>query len=110
MLESTWLFMGATALLATGMAMATQTQASAYFDRYADPIAIVAGLIGVVTWALLAYGSLNIRVVGDAVTYSFTQPSVTLWCAIMALPNLYVAVTGPMETLKRATAAEADDL
>lgn len=110
MLESTWLFIGATALLTTGMAAATQTQASAYFDRYADPIAIVAGMIGLVSWAILAYGSLDLTVVGDSVTYSFSQPAVTFWCAIMALPNLYVALTGPMETLKKATAAEADDL
>lgn len=109
MLESTWLFIGTTALLTSGVALATQTQASQYFDRYADPVAIVVGTIGVFSWGILAYGSLDITVVGDSVTYSFTQPSVTFWCLIMALPNLYVALTGPMESLKRATAARADD-
>lgn len=110
MLESTWLFVGGTALLSTAFALSTQTQASRYYDLYADPIAIVGGLLSFFSWAVLAYGSLDMRVVGDSVTYSFTQPAITLWCLMFALPSLYVALTGPLESLKQATSPTAEDL
>lgn len=110
MLESTYLFIGATALVATAFAVSTQTQAAAWYDQYADPIAMVGGLLGFFSWAMLAYGSLNVEVVGDAVTYSFSMPAVTFWCLGMAIPPLYVALTGPFEVVKRATGTMREDV
>lgn len=110
MLESTWLFIGTTALLATAFAVSTQTRMSRLYDRYADPIAMVGGVMAAISWGMLAYGSLDVEVVGDSVTYSFGQPAVTFWCLMMALPPLYVALTGPIEGMKRAVETAPEDV
>lgn len=110
MLESTWLTIAATAILTTVFAASTQTRVSGLYDEYADPIAMVGGLLGVASWGMLAYGSLDLRVVGDSVTYSFSQPGVTVWCLMMAVVPLYVALTGPLEGMKRAVSTTAEDV
>lgn len=109
-LESTWLFIGLTALLMTAFAASTQTQAARLYSQYADPIAIVAGLLGTISWAMLAWGSLDVRVAAGGVTYSFTMPAVTIWCLAMAMVPLYVAVTGPLEVFKRAENTSPEDI
>lgn len=110
MLVSTYLFIGATALLSTAFAVSTQTQAAAWYDEYADPIAMVGGLLGFYSWAMLAYGSLNVEPVDGGVVFSFSMPAVTLWCLAMSIPPLYVALTGPFEVVKRATGTMREDV
>lgn len=100
MLESTFLLVGLTAILATGVALFT-------FD---DVLAMIAGIAGFISWGLIAYGSLDVRVVGDSTTYSFTQPSITIWAAMLSLIPLYIALTGPLEVVNRFRRANQDNI
>lgn len=95
MLESTFLFIGLTALLLTltGFALALVMQE--------DSVVIIVGIAGSIAWGMTAYGALDIRVVGDSVTYSFTQPAVAVFALMMSLPSLYLALTGPIEVVNQ---------
>lgn len=89
MLESAWLFIGLISAIATSGAVLTND----------DALAIVLGIMGFFSWGAWTYGSLDVRVVGDSVTYSFTMPSVTLFGIIMLILPLYIALTGPIEAI-----------
>lgn len=104
MLESAWLFIGAVAILTTAGSIAA-------LDIYSkDTLALVLGVAGVGAWLMLAYGSLDVRVVGDSVTYSFTMPAVTLFCGAMALVPAFIALTAPVELVARARDTVPKDL
>jgi len=92
MLQSGWLFVGLVAILATALALFTDD----------DGLAIIGGTAGTITWGVWTYGTLNVRVVGDAVTYTFTMPSLTLLGIALALLPAYIALTGPVELVQRA--------
>lgn len=101
MLESAWLFVGGLAVLATVGTLLVQD----------DGLAIVAGVAGAVTWGVWTYGTLDIVVVGDSVTYTFTMPALTLLGVMFALVPSYVALTGPVELVGRArNGASTEDL
>lgn len=101
MLESAWLMVGFIALVATGVAVTTKTQGAALFPND-DAVAIYSGLIGFVSWAIWTYGSLNVIVVGDAVTYSFSMPAVTFFGLAMSTIPGFIALTGPVSIARRA--------
>jgi len=100
MLESAWLFIGAVAILATGLALTTTD----------DGMAIMAGVLGFVTWGVWTWGSLDVRVVGDSVTYSFTMPSVTILGIAFAMVPAWIALTGPVDIVSRYRQPNAEDL
>ena len=101
MLESAWLFVGCLGVLATVGALVTSD----------DGVAIIAGVAGAITWGVWTYGTLDLVVVGDSVTYTFTMPSLTLLGLMLALIPSYVALTGPVELVGRAVGgAEPEDL
>lgn len=101
MLESAWLFVGCLGVLATLGALVTAD----------DGVAIIAGVAGAITWGVWTYGTLDLVVVGDSVTYTFTMPALTLLGLMLALIPSYVALTGPVELVSRAVGgAEVDDL
>lgn len=100
MLESAWLFVGGVAVVATAGALLTPD----------DVLAIITGVAGTVAWLIFAYGSLDVRVIGDSVTYSFTMPSVTLFAVMMAIPPAYVMLTGPFEAVARVRSPSPDEV
>jgi len=95
MLESGWLFTGALAVLATGAALLVSD----------DGLAIVTGTGGVVTWGVWTYGTINVEVVADSTTYTFAMPELTLLGIMMALLPAYIALTGPVELVARASSS-----
>lgn len=100
MLQSAFLFVGVVALLMSGVAILTPDEG----------IAIVSGVVGFIAWGLIAYGSFDIRVVGDSTVYSFTQPSVALFGIMMALIPGYIALTGPINIIQRAKDTQLDEV
>jgi len=98
MLESAWLFTGVTAVLVTTVAVLTQTQGAALIPND-DGVAIISGVLGFISWGVFAFGALDVRVVGDSVTYSFGMPSIAIFATIMGLVPGYVALTGPAEII-----------
>lgn len=109
MLESAWLMIGFVALCATGVAVSTKTKAAALFGND-DGVAIFSGIIGFIAWGFFAYGSLNVKVVGDSVTYTFQMPGVTFFGVMMALVPGFIALTGPTDIIRRARRPDADEL
>jgi len=100
MLESAWLFSGALAILASGVAVSTQTQTGAQ-NPASDNIAIMSGIAGFVSWGIVAFGSLNIEVVTqDGTVASFALPEVTLLAVMFALVPGLIALTGPADTIE----------
>lgn len=101
MLESAWLFMGLVALSVTGLALLTSD----------DALAVVLGAVGLVSWGLVAYGSLNVVVVGDSVTFSFSMPAVTIFAVLCSLVPGFVLVAGPPNLLgSRVRQPQHDEL
>lgn len=98
MLESAWLFVGFVALLASGLALATSD----------DAVGIVAGTIGLLSWVLWAYGSLNVESADGS--GAFSMPALTLLGLAFAIVPAYIALTGPVEVVGRARNAGTDDL
>lgn len=100
MLESGWLFVGVVATIATVGALSTPD----------DVLAIITGVVGTVSWVLFAYGALDVSVVADSATQTFTMPALTLFAVMMALPPAYVALTGPVEVVGRVRRTSADEV
>lgn len=100
MLESAWLFVGAVAILATGLALYTTD----------NGVAMMMGTLGFITWGVWTFGSLDVRVVGDSVTYSFTMPAVTLLGIVLALVPGFIALTGPLDLVTRARSPDVDEI
>lgn len=101
MLESGWLFTGVVAILATGVALSTQTETVAKSGQ-SDGIAIMSGIAGFVSWGVWSFGTLDVTVVGDSVTYSFSLPSLTMLGVMLALVPGYIALTGPADIIARS--------
>lgn len=91
MLELTWVFLGLVAGAATYVTLSTAD----------DQRAIICGLIGAITWLLFAYAALSVEHVSTDGTVSIHRyPAMVAWGLMMAAPNFYVALTGPLEIIK----------
>jgi len=109
MLQSAWIMIMVVALVSTGVALLTKTQAASLFAND-DGIAIYSGIVGFIAWGYAAYGTLEgVQVVGDAVS-TFQMPSVTYFCIMLALIPGYIALTGPAEMIRRARSTTAEDV
>jgi hypothetical protein len=101
MLQSAWLGIGFIALCATAVAVSTKTKGAMLFPND-DGVAIYSGVVGFIAWGFVAYGSLNVRVAGDSTVHSFSMPSVTLFAVMMAVVPGFIALTGPVDIVRRA--------
>lgn len=100
MLESSWLFIGVVATLATSGAVLTSR----------ETIAMVLGAMGFISWGIWTYGTFEITVVDGGVTYAFTEPAVAVFGILMAMLPLYIVLTGPIELAKNARGMQPDEL
>lgn len=88
MLQSAWLLLGLLGAGATALAALRERD---------DGLMLVFGAVGFVAWGLFAYGALEVEVVGDAVTYSFSMPAVAMFGVLAALVPGYLVLVGPAE-------------
>lgn len=109
MLESGWLFIGRIAFIWT-LAVVLVAISVDPGDGGGDDIAIVGGVVGFILWGVWTFGTLNIEVVDGSSTTVFTHPELTLLGIAMALVPGYIALTGPIELIKRARDPAADQL
>lgn len=87
MLQLTYLFVGLIAAVATFQTIRTAD----------DQVAIISGLIATMAWLLWAYSSLNVIVYdGSSNPIAAAYPSLAAFGVMMAIPNLYIALTGPL--------------
>jgi len=101
MLETTWLFVGVIAVLATIGAVLTND----------DGVAIVAGILGFIAWGVWTFGSLNVEVVtqtGDIVAFS-NLAATMLGIALALIPG-FIALTGPVEIVSRVRDTQMDEV
>lgn len=82
------------ALCATAVSVFLKTKGATFFAND-DGAAIFSGIVGFISWGMVAFGSFDVRVVGDSVTYSFNMPTVAFFAVMMALIPGYIALTGP---------------
>lgn len=86
MLQHTLIFLGIVALVATTITLRTAD----------DQLAIIAGLVGTLSWSLWAYSALNVVAVSGGSEFAYSYPSLAAFGVAMAIPNLFVALTGPL--------------
>jgi len=103
-LETGWLFVGCVAVLATAGAVLAPLR----FDD--DVVAMVLGIAGFVSWGVWTYGTLDVVVVGESVTYTFSMPALTLFGVCMALIPGYVGFVSPIEVVARAREGDVREL
>jgi len=98
MLQSAWLFTGVLGVLATVASLLVSEDSD-------DGLAIVTGIGGVVTWGVWTYGTINVEVVAhhNSHIHTFAMPELTLLGVMMALVPGYIALTGPVELVARAS-------
>jgi hypothetical protein len=87
MIQSAWLFIGTVALLATAAAFRSEDNADA----------TLFGAVGLVTWLVWAYGSLQIEVADGGVVFEFEAPAVALLGVVFAAPPAIVTILGALE-------------
>lgn len=86
-----WLFVGLIGAGATFVSITTTD----------DQVAIISGLIGVFAWILFAYIALSVTTYDQAGTlHTDRYPAMTAFGLLMAMPNLFVALTGPLEIVR----------
>jgi hypothetical protein len=84
------IFIGVVAAAATLLAVTTSD----------NNVAIVSGLIGALTFLLFAFFALDVTVFDDSGTAQTVRyPALAVWGLMMAAPNAYVALTGPLELI-----------
>ena len=91
MLQLTFLFLGVIAAGATYVTLSTAD----------DQKAIMFGLIGAINWALWAYSSLNVVVYdGSSNPLQHSDPALAALGVMLMIPNLFVALTGPLALIE----------
>jgi len=84
------IFLGVVAAGATLLSVTTEN----------NDIAIITGVIGSITWLLFAFFALDVTIVDDAGSVSKVRyPALAAWGVMMAVPNAYVALTGPLQII-----------
>jgi len=86
MYQFSWIFLGVVALVVTVMTLRAGD----------DQLAIVSGLAGTISWALWGYSALNVVVVSGGTEFAQQYPSFAAFGVVMAIPNLFIALTGPL--------------
>lgn len=86
-----WVMLG---LIAAGFTYLTLTTDN-------DQLAIISGLVAMFSWLLFGYFALGITIYDQTGTpHTDRYPAMAAYGLMMALPNLYVAITGPLEIIR----------
>jgi len=92
-----WVFLGAVALLATWGG----------FSARSDDAAILSAGIGFFGWGLFSFQSLYVVVMSNGTAAEFTYEPIAAWGLLMAVANLYILITGPIDLIdQRQRASE----
>jgi len=102
MLLSAWLFVGVLGILATAVAVTTQTQMAAGMPND-DGIAIMSGVVGFLSWGVWTFGTLEIEApIQGSPDLVFSHPELTMLGIVWMLVPGYIALTGPVEIIRRS--------
>jgi hypothetical protein len=104
MIESAHLWLGTAAFVWTVVAIG----AAVWTD--ANGLVTLSGVIGFVLWGVWSFASLNIIVHSGGSEFAFSHPELTVVGVMLAVPCAYLALTGPLETAKRANSTRLEDV
>lgn len=98
MLESAWLLLGVMAFVWTVLNVLVSSIVSA--ETY--DFVIIASTAGMIMWGVWVFAALSgVEVAGDTTVHTFNMAPVALVGLVMVLPNIYLALIGPIEILDR---------
>lgn len=100
MLIQTWAFVGALAVLVSGLAVLTSD----------DGLAIMTGVAGFILWGVFTFGALNLERATRCCIQTFSYPSVALIGIMLSLGPGYIALTGPVNIISRVRDPSSDEL
>jgi hypothetical protein len=85
--ELGWVFIGAFAALSTFMTLRTSD----------NTVAIISGISGTFAWLLFGFYALQITYYSGGSSFTQSYPAMAVLGVMMAAPNFYVALTGPLD-------------
>lgn len=96
-----WLFLGLIAFAATYVTLTTNE----------DDVAIMFGLVGLLTWGLWSFQSLSVVVWPDGSSSAeiYSYPMFSMWGVAMAVTCLYVVLNGPIALVDQRRNDLTDD-
>lgn len=108
MIESAWLQVGRIAFLWTVFIVAVAIYADPR-EGVGDGIVTVGGAVGFVLWGVWTFGALNIQTLDGGSEFTYTHPEIAILGVALALLPGYLALTGPLELVGRATRGDLDE-
>lgn len=107
MLESAWLFLGTIAFIWTIL----NVIASSIVTVETYDFVIVASVAALITWGVWLFAAVSgVEVAAESTVYTFKMAPVALVGLAMALPNIYLALVGPIEILDRVNDTSVRDV
>jgi len=99
MIALAWVFLGAIGVVSTYLSLTADN----------DDLVIITGLIGTLAWLLFAFYALDVTIYDQAGTlHTDRYPAMALFGLAMAAPNLYIAITGPLELMSNRERLERE--
>jgi hypothetical protein len=107
-LESAWLFLGILGTFWQFLALSSMI----YFNPQGEGsiVQFFTAVLAFICYGVFTYGSLSVRVVGDAVTYEFTMPSVTLVGVALTVSAGFLVLSEPLDAVNQYRGATQEDL
>lgn len=113
MLESAWLFIGAVSTLWTVLTIGTAVYMDTGDDfqiMTGDSFVTLMGAVGTVSWGVWTYGTLDVSVVSDSATHTFTMPGITILGIAFAIVPFIFFLTGPINLARQAREPNVDQI
>lgn len=84
----------------------------AYFSADSDGsiLQFFTSVLAFICYGVFTYGSLNVVVVGDSVTYQFQMPAVTMVGVALTVSSLFLVLSEPLDAIGQYRGAEVQDL
>jgi len=108
MLESAWLFLGVLGTFWQLLSLGSMAAFSPEGDG--SILQFFTSVLAFICYGVFTYGSLNVVVVGDSVTYSFSMPSVTLVGLALTVSSLFLVLSEPINATGEYRGATQRDL
>jgi len=106
-LESAWLLLGILGTFWQFLALGSM----AYFSADDGSIfQFFTSVLAFICYGVFTYGSLNVVVVGDAVTYSFSMPAVTIVGLALTVSAVFLVLSEPVNAINAYRNADVRDL
>lgn len=108
MLESAWLLMGGLGTLWMLFSLISMT--IFHPSSGGSTIQFFTAVLAFICYGVFTYGSLDVTVVGDSVTYSFTMPTISLAGLVLTVASLFLVLSEPIDALSQWKRPDPEEL